>query len=188
MLRIRDVYPGSWFLPILDPGFKNSNERQGWKKFVVIPFFGAINFTKWNYFIFEMLKKKIFLASFQRIKELLTQKIITKLSKGTGSWIRNTDFNNLRRGWVRPCCMKLSWRWPSWPAFTASSPLPSSISGITACALFTSFHTQLIFWIQNLVFERTKFGANTWFLRDQNLFSYPANVLDPKPVFLETKI
>ncbi len=56
VLRIRDVYPGS----------ENSNERQGRKKFVVIPFFGALNFTKLNYFIFEMLKKKIW-ANFQRL-------------------------------------------------------------------------------------------------------------------------
>jgi hypothetical protein len=33
-----------------------------------------------NYFLFEMLKKKIW-ANFQRIIELLTQQIVTKLSK-----------------------------------------------------------------------------------------------------------
>ncbi len=43
-------------------------------------YFGAINFTKLNYFIFEMLKKKNW-ANFQRIIELFTQKIVTKLSK-----------------------------------------------------------------------------------------------------------
>ncbi len=73
---------------------------KGEKKYLVIPFFGAINFTKLNYFIFEMLKKKIW-ANFQRIIELFTQKIVTKLSniwvwgqKGTGSRIRirNTEF------------------------------------------------------------------------------------------------
>ncbi len=42
----------------------------GEKKFVVIPFFGVINFTKLNYFILEMLEKKIW-ANFQRIIELL---------------------------------------------------------------------------------------------------------------------
>jgi hypothetical protein len=42
--------------------------------------FGVINFTKLNYFIFEMLKKKIW-ANFQRIIKLFTQKIATKLSK-----------------------------------------------------------------------------------------------------------
>jgi hypothetical protein len=31
VLRIRDVYPGSWFLPIPDPGSKNSNKTEGWK-------------------------------------------------------------------------------------------------------------------------------------------------------------
>jgi hypothetical protein len=40
-------------------------------------FFGVINFTKLNYF-FEMLKKKIW-ANFQRIIELFTQKIVSKL-------------------------------------------------------------------------------------------------------------
>jgi hypothetical protein len=75
VLRIRDVYPGSWFLPIPDPGSKNSNERQGWKKIFIKPFFfGAINFTNLNYFIVEMLKKKI-LANFQRIVEIFTQKL-----------------------------------------------------------------------------------------------------------------
>jgi hypothetical protein len=53
---------------------------RGEKIFFVVPFFGAINFTKLNYFIFEMLKKKIW-ANFQRIIELFTQKIVTKLSK-----------------------------------------------------------------------------------------------------------
>jgi hypothetical protein len=84
---------------------------RGEKKFV------AINFTKLNYFSFEILRKKNW-ANFQRIIELFTQKIVTKLSKiwvwdprsgirdkpildpgsrgqkGTGSRIRirNTDF------------------------------------------------------------------------------------------------
>jgi hypothetical protein len=56
------------------------------KKLVVIHFFAAINFTKLNYFIFEMLKKKIW-ANFQGIIELFTQKIVTKLSK---IWIWDT--------------------------------------------------------------------------------------------------
>jgi hypothetical protein len=53
------------------------------KKFVVIviPFFVATNFHKnVNYFIFEMLKKKI-LDKFQRIIEHFTQKIVNMLSK-----------------------------------------------------------------------------------------------------------
>jgi hypothetical protein len=56
VLRIRDVYPGSLiliFYPsripdlgslILDP--KTSTKERGEKKFVVIPFFVAKNFTK----------------------------------------------------------------------------------------------------------------------------------------------
>jgi hypothetical protein len=66
----------------------------GEKKFVVIPFIGVINFTKLNYFIFEMLKKKIW-ANFQRMVELFTQKIVSKLSKiwvwDSGSEIRDPE-------------------------------------------------------------------------------------------------
>ncbi len=64
MLRIRDVYPGSWFLPIPDPGSRI--QKQQWKTGVKKKnccftfFFGAINFTKLYYFIFDMLKKKKF--------------------------------------------------------------------------------------------------------------------------------
>ncbi len=74
---------GSWFLPIPDPGSKNSSKREGWKKnccptFLLFcsPKFHIIE----NYFIFEMLKKKNW-ANFQRIIELFTQKIVTKFSK-----------------------------------------------------------------------------------------------------------
>ncbi len=46
VLRIWDVYPGSWFLPIPDPISKNSYKREGWKKTFVKHFFVATNFTK----------------------------------------------------------------------------------------------------------------------------------------------
>jgi hypothetical protein len=71
--RISD--PGS---RVPDP--KTAMKDRGEKKFVPILFFGAINCTKLNYFIFEMLKKKNF-GQFQRIIELFTQKIVTKHSK-----------------------------------------------------------------------------------------------------------
>ncbi len=51
--------PGSWFLPIpdpgsriSDPGSKNSNKRQGWKFFFVKPFFVGTNLKKLNIFYF----------------------------------------------------------------------------------------------------------------------------------------
>ncbi len=74
-----DFYPSR----ISDPGSRNPDPKTamkdiGEKIFVVIPFYGVINFTKLNYFIFEMLKKKIW-ANFQRIIELFTQKIVSKL-------------------------------------------------------------------------------------------------------------
>jgi hypothetical protein len=45
VLRIQDVYPGS---PILDPRSKNSNKREGRKKFVPLPFFVATKITKFK--------------------------------------------------------------------------------------------------------------------------------------------
>ncbi len=46
------------FIP--DPGSQNSNKSEGWEKFFFILFFVTTNFNKIeNYFIFEMLKKKI---------------------------------------------------------------------------------------------------------------------------------
>ncbi len=72
VLRIRDVYPGSWFLPIPDLGSRIPDPKT------------ATNSHKFNkivhYFMFEMLNKKVW-ANFQRIIELLAQKIVTKLSK-----------------------------------------------------------------------------------------------------------
>jgi hypothetical protein len=79
VLRIRDVYPGSWFLPIQ-------------------PQQNLTNFTKLkNYFIFEMLKKKIW-VSFQGIIELLFKNLSLSSKKyGFGfryprSRIRNKPF------------------------------------------------------------------------------------------------
>jgi hypothetical protein len=105
--RIRDVYPRSRILIfthpvsrisdpgsrisdpgslISDPGSKDSNKREGLKKFVVITFSVATKFHKIaNYFSFEVLKKKIW-ANFQRILELFTQKIVNKLSKIWWVW------------------------------------------------------------------------------------------------------
>jgi hypothetical protein len=72
---------GSWFLPIPDPGSKNSNKREGWKKIFCHNFLCSHKFHKIaNYFSFEVLKKKIW-AHFQRIIELFTLKIVTKPSK-----------------------------------------------------------------------------------------------------------
>jgi hypothetical protein len=81
-----DFYPSR----ISDPGSKNSNKSEGWKKIVVIPFFCSHKFHKIvNYFIFEMLKKKI-CANFQRILELFTQKLSLSSQK-YGFGIRDPD-------------------------------------------------------------------------------------------------
>ncbi len=98
MLRIRDVYPGSRFLSIPDLGslIQKQKQNRGAKKIVVKPYlFCSHKFHKIvYYFLFEMLKKKIW-AHFQRIKELFTQKFVTKLLKiwvwDPGSDIRDPE-------------------------------------------------------------------------------------------------
>ena len=71
------THPGS---RISVPGSKNSKKERG-EKFFLSYLFCSHEFHKIeNYFSFEVLKKRIW-ASFQRIMELFTQKIVTKLSK-----------------------------------------------------------------------------------------------------------
>ncbi len=92
--------PGSWFLPIPDPGSripdqKTATKERGEKKLDVKPFYVATKFNKIvNYFSFEVLKKKIW-ANFQRIIELFTKKIVKKLFKiwswDPGSEIRDPE-------------------------------------------------------------------------------------------------
>ena len=73
--------PGSWFLLIPDPGYKDSNKREGLKNICCENFLGSHKFHKIvNYFSFEVLKKKMW-ANFQRIIELFTKKIVKKLLK-----------------------------------------------------------------------------------------------------------
>ncbi len=84
VLRIRNVYPGSRILSFTHPGSRIQKQQQ--KRGVKL----CCNSHKFhkivNYFIFEMLKKKI-RASFQRIIELFTQKFVM----GLGSGIRDPE-------------------------------------------------------------------------------------------------
>jgi hypothetical protein len=93
VLRIRDVYPGSRILifthsgsRIPDPGSripdpKTATKERGEKKISCHTFLCSHKFHNIvNYFIFEVLKKKIW-ANFQRIIELFTKKIVKKLLK-----------------------------------------------------------------------------------------------------------
>jgi hypothetical protein len=85
VLRIRDVfipdpdfYP-SW-IPDLGSRIQKQPQERG-EKISCHTFLCSHKFHKIvNYFSFEVLKKKIW-ANFQRIIELFTQKIVTKLSK-----------------------------------------------------------------------------------------------------------
>jgi hypothetical protein len=73
--------PDSDFYPSRIPDLKTATKERGEKKICCHNFLCSHKFHKIaNYFSFEMLKKKIW-ASFQRIIELFTQKIVTKLSK-----------------------------------------------------------------------------------------------------------
>jgi hypothetical protein len=83
VLRIRDVYPGSRIQIFTHPGSRVQKQQQkrGVKIFFFHTFFCSHKFhITENYFIFEMLKKKIW-ANFKRIIEIFTQKIVSKLSK-----------------------------------------------------------------------------------------------------------
>jgi hypothetical protein len=66
-------HPGSWI--------KKQQQKRGVKKNFSHTFLSSHKFHKIeNYFSFEVLKKKI-CANFQRIIELFTKRIVTKLSK-----------------------------------------------------------------------------------------------------------
>ncbi len=82
VLRIRDVYPGSriLILPIPDPGsrIQKQLQKRGMKKNLLSYLSCSHKCHKIK--IIELLKKKIW-AKFQRIMELFTQKVVTKLSK-----------------------------------------------------------------------------------------------------------
>ncbi len=83
VLRIRDVYPGSRILIFTHPGsrIQKQLQKRGVKKIFCHIFFCNHKFHKMlSYFIIELLKKKIW-AKFQRIIELFTKKVVTKLSE-----------------------------------------------------------------------------------------------------------
>jgi hypothetical protein len=83
VLRIRDVYPGSWILSFTHPRsrIQNQQQKRGVKKICCHTILCSHKIHKIvNYFSFKVLKKKIW-ANFQRIIELFTQKIVTKLYK-----------------------------------------------------------------------------------------------------------
>ncbi len=105
VLRILDVYLGSQILIFTHhgsriPDTKTATKERGEKKICCHIFFCSHKFTKIeNYFIFEMLKEKMW-ANFLRIIELFTRKVVTKLSKiwvwDPGSEIRDPEKNLFR--------------------------------------------------------------------------------------------
>jgi hypothetical protein len=84
VLRIRDVYPGSRILIFTHPGsripdlgsrIQKQQQKRGEKKICCHTFFCSLKFQKIEYyFMFDMLKKKIW-PNFPRIIEVFTQKL-----------------------------------------------------------------------------------------------------------------
>jgi hypothetical protein len=83
--------PDPDFYPSQIPDPTTATKEMVENKFVVIPFCSFKFHKIVNYFIFEMLKKKIW-ASFQRIIELFTKNFVIKLKNMClGSWIRDPE-------------------------------------------------------------------------------------------------
>ncbi len=87
----------SRILTFTHSGSQNSNKREGWKKFVVIPSYVATNFSKLKIILVLKCWRKKFgpifkeLYNFLRKKlSLSSQKYGFRGQKGTGSRIRNT--------------------------------------------------------------------------------------------------
>ncbi len=84
VLRIRDVYPVSRILIFVHPGswIQKQQQKSGLTKICcpTISFCSHKYHKIENYFIFELVKKKIW-ANFQRIIELLTQKKLSLSSQ-----------------------------------------------------------------------------------------------------------
>ncbi len=100
VLRIRDVYPGSRILifthsgsRISDPGSKNSNKREVWKKFVV-----ATNFRKLKISLFFKCWRKKFGPVFKELYNFLpkTLSLSSKKKMGLGSGIWDPEKNLFR--------------------------------------------------------------------------------------------
>jgi hypothetical protein len=70
VLRIRDIYPGSWFLPIPDPGSKN-RKKEGQKKIWYHIFFVVANLTKLNIILFLKCWRKKFGPIFRELLKFL---------------------------------------------------------------------------------------------------------------------
>ncbi len=110
VLRIRDVYPGSRILVfnqpgsrISDPGSKNRNKREGWKKIRCHTFFCSHTFHKIeNYFIFGILKKKILIRGiYIRDKNIL---VALKTRKSSWTWRKKPLCKLVRGGWGGEGC------------------------------------------------------------------------------------
>jgi hypothetical protein len=91
-----DFYPSRLPDPVSRiPDPKTAIKERGEKNFVVVPCNVATNFTKLKIILALVLKKKIW-ANFQRIIELFTQKIVTKLSK-IWVWDPGSDIRDLEK-------------------------------------------------------------------------------------------
>ncbi len=110
VLRILDVYPRSRILIFTHLGSRIQDPKTKRGKKYFLPFCSNKFHKIEKYFIFEMLKKKIW-SNFQRIKELFP-KIVTKLSKiwvlDPGSEIRDLDPQHWLELDVLPLAQRIS--------------------------------------------------------------------------------
>ncbi len=100
--------PGSWFYPSRISDHGSGIQKQKWKtgvkkNFLSYLFFGAIKFTKLNYFIFEMLKKKIW--PIFKSTELFTQKYVFGIRDPEKNY---SGFSNLHPLVQRQCHWNIS--------------------------------------------------------------------------------
>ncbi len=108
------------------PDPKTAMKDIGEKNLLSYLFFGVINFTKFNYFIFEMLKKKIW-ANFQRTGKNLFRipdpGVKKALDPGSGSAtleVSSFDSNDTRQKIIKSQVNKI--------AFFSCCPLPHLFS------------------------------------------------------------
>ncbi len=110
VLRIRDVYPASRILIFTHPASKNSNKREGSKKFVVKPFFVATNFTKFKIILFFKCWKKNLGQFSKNPRSGIRKKPIpypgsgSRGQKGTGSRIRISNTVKDEKQQIRLFC------------------------------------------------------------------------------------
>ncbi len=92
-IRDPDFYPSRIPDPDLGSRIQNSSKREGWKKISCHTFFVSHKFHRIeNYFILEMLKKKIWAKNYRTYYSKNCHQVLKNM--GFGSGIRDTEKTN----------------------------------------------------------------------------------------------